>query len=402
MKKMFFLILIISVTANLSFAKECPSNLPANLNQLGEREFYYGIEFRLWAYYMDEHNYEKGKRESDIDFPYSVVPMIQVFPTDNLTLQAAGLMAYRKDLQGDYDDEGFILRLREAWAELYVGSAIIRTGRQLYTFGNQLVLDNRFDMAEVAFDTDKVGISFFGGALAYETSREAISCMRWREYYNSVCWKGFCLDTEYSDHLLYGGIVEPKLSARHNQQLLILYQDAPNEDNYDAIIASLYLNGKLGKRFRYSIETAYQKRENTEQFGVMAFLHRFIRFDGAMPNIRLKLGYLYGSQNDDEKFAPLYESAWLGERQKYSTHQGNTRFWERKIHPKFSENVKFDLNYYLHSLHGKSEFYSDELDFGMQYQFSPKYRFWLMYSLLNNIGDLERVHQLKLETRLIF
>jgi hypothetical protein len=283
--------------------------------------------------------------------------------------------------------------------EWYSTKFQIRAGRQIFAFGNQLTIDNRFDMAELVFNSRSVDVSVFGGVLAHKTSREAFSCMREQVYERTTCWRKFC-NSDWGDFGMAGATLSARLLEGHNQQFMAMWQNA-KQSHRDATFFSLYLNGKLPFDIRYFEEAVYQKREESDQFGYSLILQRYFR-NKHIANLQFNLGAVYGTANDNEKFSPLYGSQWLGERQRYAVQQGNVLFGEMKLFPKFIKASNVSAAYYLNYLKEESEPYSDELDIGIKTQLSDRQRFWLVYSLLNNVGDLERVHQIKLETRLIF
>ena len=90
-----------------------------------------------------------------------------------------------------------------------------------------------------------------------------------------------------------------------------------------------------------------------------------------------------------------------GERQHYSAHQGFILGLRHKWIPDFTHHLEGRIDYFLqldrHSFSGLS----DELDIGLVMKLSGSKRIKMVYSVLN-IGDaFSRVHQVKLETRIV-
>jgi hypothetical protein len=190
-------------------------------NRTGDRFFCHGHNSRG----KYQHSRDGAK---DYFFP-SMLTMAQFTPSENFFAQASGTISH-KDKHGlhcQYADRGWLIKPRELWAEICLESFTVRFGRQILAFGNQLVLDNRFDSVELALDNEKLDVSLLGGVLAVDVVREGRSCLREAVYENRPCWKGFC-NANWGDFWMAGATIAPRLSRQHRTQLLLLHQGTPD------------------------------------------------------------------------------------------------------------------------------------------------------------------------------
>lgn len=413
------ILILITIFPNLSWSRDCKSLLFPNLNPLGETGLYYGTELRGSYYFVKE------QEEQDNIFLPSLSLGLQYEAPKNIFLQFQ-VLARRKDKVHDkscenewlteifdfetghgsrnrygYNNqecssEGLNLNIRQAWAEIPFDPLIIRSGRMNLAFGNQLVLDNWFDSVELNLSLKKLDVSLFGGILAKDVARGVSSCQHCIVYENRLCWTNIC-KSDWGDHKLLGATLSYKLLKEHHQSLLIMKQETPYE-SMDSDIASLYFNGKLISNFKYFGELGYQKYKTSEStIGFSGIIRGYFKKEN-VGLFQVGLGYLY----ENKPFDPVYGSLWLGERQRYMVTNGKVLSFETEFTPSFTKYLKFGTYYYLQLSRNDNSAVSNEIDLEALIKFSDKRRFWLVYSILNFQGELEKKQQVKLETRLIF
>jgi len=399
MKKILIVIALLISFPMSVWSRDCKSLLFSNLNSLGDTGLYYGAELRSQYYLVDESD------ELDSIFIPSAAFGLQYEAPRDIFLQFEGLARWKDNVHDcPYSEDGAYFNVRQAWAEIPLDPLTIRFGRMNIAFGNQLVLDNWFDSAELFLSIKKFDVSLFGGVLAKDVARGTSSCQHEIVYENEMCWTKIC-KTDWGDHKLLGATLSYSFLKSHRQKLFLMRQDTPHKSR-NSDIASLYLNGKLISNLNYFVEMAYQQHETpgsspADTIGFSGMVKGHFRSERA-GLFQAGLGYLYGEKDENKPFGPIYGSLWLGERQLYMATEDRVLYVETEFVPAFSEHLKLKTLYYLQFSREDGSLESDELDVGLSFKASDKRRFWIVYSLLNIQGDLERKQQIKLETRLIF
>ena len=388
-----------SALPGVAFAKDCPSNLSTELHTAGNASF--GAEIRFWYYYVNQYDYEDQQRLEDSYVYASARGLAEYQFSENLY---GGFEALIRNTEYDDDDfecedcaDGIRVNVRELWLDYAPGSLALHAGRDVLAFGNGMVIDNFFDQATAQFDFGSASVLIGGGVLANDVAREATSCQRGAVYEYYPYWKQI-LASDWGDYRM--GFVETGFSLipKHHQQLMLLYTDSAIDNEQDSLTADMYLNGNLGAGFKYFTEAALQYYTESQDVYGGASLLVSKNFPFAATQQQIQAGLLLAQRDDAQRFAPIYESLWIGERYRYSLYEGNIFY--------LKETVNFDklkpvsvTTQYSRKFSGDA---SDELDVGLELDVTQKYRFFFIYSALNLASDYEMTHQFQFQTRLVF
>jgi len=385
--------------AGMVGAKDCPSNLGTNLHETDN--FAFGGEFRFWSYYVDQYDYEKQTR-FDTNYNYwSVRGAAEYSFSDALYAGVEGILRNTEFADEDFQcascSADFRVDLRQLWLTYESDAVSFHVGRDLLAFGNSMILDNFFDQVSMQFDAGAVSFRAGGGALANDVAREAVSCQRGGVYEYYPYWKQ-TLDAAWDDHLF--GFVETNFALRPKQyqQILLLYTDSAVDPAQDAWIGDLFLNGTLPGGVKYFMEGALQYYSTSANvYGGASFIaSKSMAFAGTKQ--QFQFGALVAQRDTAQRFAPIYESLWLGERYRYSVYEGDLLYLKNTVNFDNLKPISL-VTQYTQKISGAR---SDELDVGLQLSFTEKYRFFLTYSALNLTGDYEMTHQFQFHTRLLF
>ena len=399
MKTRVLLLIIVVLHASLiAGAKNCPSTLQTNLHTFDNLSL--GGEFRFWYYYVNQYDYQ-AQRSFDETYNFGSVRGMAEYELSDTLFAGIEAVVRRKVFSDDtfqcnFASEDTQFNLRQLWLDYESDAFILHAGRDVLASGNQMVLDNFVDQVTVEFDVNDVSISAGAGVLANDVSREALSCQREIVYEHHQCWKDFCI-ADWGDQRL--GFVESSFSLfpKQYQRALLLYTDSVF-DEQDSVIADLYLHGALGFGIKYFTELALQKYHNESTlYGAASFIFSK-RFSFLATTQHVQSGLLVAQRDNDRRFAPLYESLWIGERYRYSLYQGDIFYLKHTMTFEALEPLSL-VTQYSQQFSGDT---SDELDIGLNIALTDTYRVFITYSALNFIGDYEMTHQLQLHTRLIF
>jgi hypothetical protein len=183
---------------------------------------------------------------------------------------------------------------------------------------------------------------------------------------------------------------------------LLVLRSTSDYPELDSLIVDGFLNGKLPLDLTYFLEVAGQKYDELERWywGAAPILARNLEAGEWMKNF-LRVGFLYGSRDEEGRFAPLFESLWVGERYRYSVYNGKVAFFEDEF--SFSRPAWLSYLVRLASVrdYDSNASRSDEVDAGLTIKPDERYRVFFTYSVLNLTGDLDRVEQVKVATRVI-
>ena len=151
MKKIKILLLMISILFNFSiksYSRDCPSKLESNLYEINDK-IIAGIEIRGFYFYPDKNwrdalNLEKeyeansvnetGEKEiPEHNFMGGIRPLVNFFPSDNLTIIMEADLRYKNSGFGEKD---ISFRLNQLTVEYMKGNFYISPGIQFFNFSS--------------------------------------------------------------------------------------------------------------------------------------------------------------------------------------------------------------------------------------------------------------------------
>ncbi len=387
------------------FGQNCPSPLPGNLHDFGEIPVSWGLELRSFLYGFNRYDGESRAFQNHGIFLGASDLYLQGELGDQLFWLGEGVIRHwqnSRNLSCQFAPEGLYFTLKQAFIEWIPGPLLFRLGRQNLIFGNGLVLDHWFDAGQLDWEIGWLTGSIFGGALAVDVAR---SCQKKEVVEHLGCWKTLC-SAEWGKHTLFGSTLSTRWLARQYVSLMVMHQNVrrPGILDRSATFASLYLRGSLNGGFSYFGELGLQLPDQVNTvmekgWGSSVFVQKMWKTH--VGSVQSRWGFLYGSGEEKAVFSPLFERMQWGERQHFSAHQGLILGLRHKWIPDFTRHLEGQIDYFrqmdLHSFSGLS----DELDIGFAFKLSGSKWIKMVYSVLN-IGDaFSRIHQVKLETRIV-
>lgn len=178
-------------------AKNCPSKLAGNLNQVGEKELYWGFEFRSGTYFISEKDLTAptDSRETTYNGFAAIRSMVTYTPEDDydwLSFYFEGEIKQRHGVENcnawavkTYKEFELVPQLRGLNLSVDKWDMDIKIGRQNLVFGTQAILDNYFDAVRIKKKlSKKVRAEFFAGVQATELTRETLGC-GYEQYYEN-------------------------------------------------------------------------------------------------------------------------------------------------------------------------------------------------------------------------
>ncbi len=382
-------------------AKECPSALAANLYDIEGADLSLGGELRGVYTYLNQADATLPTPERDNLHRGAAFlrGMLEWYPLDELTFTIVPEVRILPDANCAYDywEYPVVPLLREALVEYDQETVRVAAGRQNLVFGSQAALDAYFDSAEVEVRIPPVSIAAFGGVLAPELAREYLTCEFASYYEERGSWKRLC-ETAYGDDYTVGGWIGLKALKPWTLKAIYFYQKTLDE-TLDAHVASLFGSGPIVGPLSLELEFL-----NMVKIADTTYLPAFTAaLFLSIADVDARLGYAGAFRTTDtERFTPVFEAFHLGERQRYSLYGGHTKYVSVKYKPAWSSPVGALAGYYLHSREVDTVPDSDEIDGGFTIDITPKYRFWVVYSALDLVGDLPVAHGLRVEARIIF
>ncbi len=416
-----FLLFFLVVPVFSSQAKQCPSRLPEKMHQVGEKELYWGMEFRFANFSIWDKDLTAPNPKTDyLNSGFGALRgAVEYAPAPWINFRLETELKTRKDVENCNVwaiglKRGFELvpQLRhlhvtlEPWEE-----AELRIGRQNIAWGSQALVDNFFDAVSLR---QPIGETFtldvFGGVFAPELTREALGCGYEMYYENRKAWKRLCT-MDYGDVLMAGASLRTRRFSPHQIRLSHLTQWDRRDvsgvspvmpEPLTTLFGSLAVNGPIGESLGYEIEglVGYKPETGAVVPGYVAGLEYSLRMPRGHLSFHPKLA---GSFADgSSRFTAIAESFDLGSRQRYGLFDGHMkslvtryRWWAWNLH----------AGYHWHSgkIHGDA--IDDELEVGVTFFWNndSRYQFLGVYSLLNVFaGELAYNHAFRVVARIIF
>lgn len=374
MKKYLISFVIFFNMIILGFSKDCPSRLFANLNQIGDSDFYAGLELRAFYYNYNDVNYYFGSLS--LGFTYE---------TDNTSIQFEGNLKEKKYTPCNEFPEISKFQIRRlSWEQYLSDNLSFNIGRQLMTIGKGLILDDFFDGMSVKLG-DRNSLSIGAGIYSIYVARETMGCQKCFFYNYRPCWKNLH-NTEYGDILM--GFVNYDFRIKKNSFSITLLREQHKDNSMRSTFLSFYSRINLPLKLKLFSEFALQFYDYSKEFayGANLTLQRGFNLNG-IAKVLLKTDFLYGSENENVMFTPIFGSVYIGERQHFSVRQGSTYKFECKITPNFFKRVNLKLDYILNTLNYYFEPVSDELDLRFEINFDKheKYKLITVYSIWSGV-----------------
>lgn len=403
-------------------AKQCPSRMAEKMHQVGERELYWGLEFRLTHFFM----WDKDLSAPDPAYAFDHGGFFALrgamewapAPWVNLRLETEAKVrngvdncnAWAVDLKKDFQ---LIPQLRNLYAQFEPSDDTrLRVGRQNIAWGSQALLDNFFDAVALEQKLgEKVQAEAFSGVFAPELTRETLGCGYELYYENRRAWKRLCT-MDYGDVLMGGAAFSLKHFKPHRIRLTALYQwDRRDEkeatpqqpEPLSMLFGSLAVTGPIGEILSYDAEALLGYKPEAQAWipGYVAALDA--TFD--LPRGHLSLiPRVIGSfpDGDGHHFTAIGEHYDLGARARYGLYDGHVksllvryRWWAYQM----------EAGYHLHSAGFADDAVDDEVEAGVTFFWNndPRYQFIATYSLMNAFaGDLAPNHGFRIQARILF
>ncbi len=422
--------LLLLFTPSRAKAKNCPSKLAGNLNQVGEKELYWGFELRLGGYFLSEKDLTApDSSQNSLINGFSAVRSIVTYTPEEeydwLSFYFEGELKQRHNVENCNSwavplGRGFELvpQLRGINVSMDKWDMDIKVGRQNLLFGTNALLDNYFDAIRIKKKlSKKVRLSLFAGAFVTELTREALGCGYEQYYEHRKSWKRLCT-AGYGDYLMAGFTLHFRHFRPHRVAFMNLFQysrldqNAPEDlhdtypENLTTNFLSLYAQGPVGlKNLSYEAELMGAYKLHDQAFIPAASLG--LRYRLTLGKAHLELHPVYSGalpfgKKDHLHFASLFEGYDLGSRQRYGLYDGQVFSLMARLR---WNALRFFTGYHYHTKTNPSNAIDDELEAGVSYfiKGKDKYQVRAIYSMLNlAAGDLPPSHGGRLVLRLIF
>ncbi|MBU1238834.1 hypothetical protein KKF84_00325 [Myxococcota bacterium] len=425
---LFFVLL----TAAPAFAKNCPSQLPANLRQVGEKELYWGIEFRTGQYFVREKDISVDPPQTNNVFNgFGAVRSIVTYTPDDsmswLNLYFEGEVKQRRDVANcnawaiSYKNGmETVPQLRGLSLSMDKWDMNVKLGRQNLVFGTQSILDNFFDAVKVSKKlSKKVTFELFGGVMATELTRETLGCGYEQYYEKRKSWKRLC-SAGYGDYLMAGAVLNIKHFRPHKISLMNLFQysrldgqpadtttlPAAYPENLTTNFLSLYAMGPLlgseSTSYEAELSGAYKIHDQSFIPALSLGIRHRIKIGGAHLVLHPMYSGAITTSDSDLHFASLFEGYDVGSRQRYGMYDGQVFSMMLRLRYR---SIRFDTGYHYHTDRDPRDSIDDELEAGLTWFIwgKTKYQFRAIYSLINlAAGSLPLSHGARVVLRLIY
>jgi hypothetical protein len=422
------LFILFGNTGNV-FAKNCPSQLSANLNQVGEKELYWGVELRLVQYFLQETDNSLIPAETSIHnagYPAvrAAVDYTLSDDLDWLNFYFEGEVKARKQMNNcnkwtitTENGLEIIPQLRGASVSIDKWDLNIKIGRQNLVYGTQAILDNYFDAITIKKKISKnISLEVFTGIFAIEMTRETLGCGYEAYYEHRRSWKRLC-SSNYGDYLAFGAIAKFKHFKPHKISLMNIFQWARNDgDEFDVTaeypenlttnFLSLYAMGPFLGSSTISYETEIMAAYRVELMEIIPAVSMGLRYRIPIGKGKLILNPRYAGSFTDSRskshFASVFEGYDLGARQRYGLYDGQIWSFMAKYH---YGNFRFHGGYHFHTGINTTQSIDDEIEAGFTWFVwgKSKYQLRAIYSALNvAAGNLPISHGARFVARLIF
>ncbi len=436
MRRVYQLVLVMLFIAVLpggpAIAKNCPSQLPANLRQVGEKELYWGIEFRTASYFVREKDISIDPAQTNNVFNgFGALRSIVTYTPDDslswLNLYFEGEVKQRKDVANcnawavsTGKDMEMIPQLRGLSISMDKWDMNVKVGRQNLVFGTQAVLDNFFDAVKVSRKFGrKVSVELFGGVMATELTRETLGCGYEQYYEKRKSWKRLC-SADYGDYLMAGAVVNLKHFRPHKIGIMNLFQysrldgevaddttlPASYPENLTTNFVSVYAMGPLFGSESTSYEAELLGAYKIHDKAFIPALSLGLRHRIKIGSAHLVLHPMYSGAlrtgDEDLHFASLFEGYDVGSRQRYGLYDGQIFSMMLRLR---MGSVRIDTGYHYHTERNSLDSIDDELEAGVTWFIwgKTKYQLRALYSLINvAAGELPMSHGARVVLRLIY
>ncbi len=416
------LFILLALFCGPAHAKQCPSRLPEKMHQVGERELYWGLEFRTGHFFTWDKDLSAPEPAVKFDHngfgalrgavEYAPAPWLNLRLETELKVRndVKNCNAWRVGLPHRFD---MIPQLRNLYAQIEPWEeAELRVGRQNIAWGTQALVDNFFDAVLLRQPLgEKMSVEVFGGVFAPEITREAIGCGYEVYYENRKAWKRLC-STGYGDVIMGGAALRLKFLKPHQIQIMHLAQwdrrdvDVPTlaqPEPLTTLFGSVYATGPITDSLGYELEAlaGYKPGNSALVPGYVAGLEYTLD----LPRGHLSfLPKVAGAFSDDEgnHFTALGEGFDLGARARYGLFDGHVK--SMMVRYKWWA-YRFEAGYHWHSAEFVSDDLDDEVEVGLTYFWDndARYQFLVTYSLMNVFaGELAPAHGVRLVARIIF
>ncbi|MBU1068533.1 hypothetical protein KJ975_03100 [Myxococcota bacterium] len=416
------LFLLLAFLSGPALSKQCPSRLPEKMHQVGEKELYWGLEFRMAHFFSWDKDLSAPVPETTFSHngfgalrgavEYAPAPWLNFRLETELKVRngVENCNAWTVGLPKKFE---MIPQLRNLYAQIEPWEeAELRIGRQNIAWGTQALVDNFFDAVSLRQPLgEKLSIEVFGGVFAPELTREALGCGYEMYYENRKAWKRLC-SIDYGDVIMAGASLRIKNFKPHQIWLSHITQwdrrdvDEPTvaqPEPLTTMFGSLYVSGPISGELGYELEAlaGYKPGNSALIPGYVAGLEYTLD----LPRGHLSfLPKVAGAFSDDEgnHFTSLGEGFDLGSRARYGLYDGHVK--SMTLRYKWWA-YRFDVAYHWHSVKFADDDLDDELEAGvtMFWNNDSRYQFLAVYSLMNVFaGDLAPSHGFRLVARIIF
>ncbi|MDA3862587.1 MAG: hypothetical protein PF689_01830 [Deltaproteobacteria bacterium] len=421
-------VFLLNLSAQPVLAKNCPSKLAAHLKQVGEKELYWGLEFRLGNYHILEKDptsdndkffdLHRGFMALRTNVDYSPAAWLNFFFEGEVKIrnEVENCNNWAIPLNNKFE---FIPQLRQVNTNINKWDFNFTLGRQNLVFGTQAVLDNFFDAVKISkYWRGKLKLELFAGAFATEIARETLGCGYEQFYENRGAWKRLC-SANYGDYLLFGA--QAKLRYKwlrpHRISMLSIVQWSRNDvepellspeypENFTANFTALHGTGPFfTTKLRYTAELITSTKIPSGKVIPAAVFGLKYRLNLGKGTRLVFLPYYTGSfsQDDHNNFAPLFERYDLGMRQRYGLYNGHIYSFMLKF--KHKRSFRIHTGYHYRTNNFVSQNLDDEIEAGFTwfYKGNTKYQFRTFYSVINVFaGKTPISHGIRFVLRIIY
>jgi hypothetical protein len=416
---LFILLALCSAPAR---SKQCPSRLPEKMHQVGEKELYWGLEFRMAHFFTWDKDLSAPDPKTKFNhFGFGALRgAVEYAPVPWLNLRLETELKVRNDVEncnawsvGLPRRFDLIPQLRNLYAQIEPWEeAELRIGRQNIVWGTQALLDNFFDAVSLTQPMgDSLSLEVFGGVFAAELTREAIGCGYEMYYENRKAWKRLC-GMDYGDVIMTGASLRVKAFKPHQIRLSTLAQwdrrdiDEPTAvqpEPLTTLFGSLYAAGPIFDALGYEVEAlaGYKPGNGALIPGYVAGLEYTLDLPRGHLSFLPKVAGAFADAEGNH-FTALGEGFDLGSRARYGLFDGHVK--SMTVRYKWWA-YRFEAGYHWHSAEFARDDLDDELEAGVTWFWNndPRYQFLAVYSLMNVFaGELAPAHGFRLVARIVF
>lgn len=377
--------------ASLDAAKDCPSRLLSFLHPVGDLPLSWALELRGFDHLVDGEN-----------FVYSGIGgWLRFEASENLSLDLEAV--YRPKRFGDCSEAAglspFQLKTLSLNVFLEGAGAELSLGRQEILRGSGLILNDFFDAVTAEFSLLGFDVSAGAGILALQAAKESLFCQKCFFYEYRSGWKGFCR-SEYGDFRMAYVDLTGSFGKHSRLGLLYLISGAA-EPGFSSHTLALHSRWRLPGRVNLFTEMAAQRLGDPARWSAGWFVEamRTFRFKG-IGNLTLRAGSLYGRNDNQILFAPVFGNLHMGDRQHYSVRQGHILSLRARYAPDFLKSISLDTAYYRNYAHGLADSLTDEFDMGVEIRLPRSERFRIRAVYSHSMTPDGPVHQVRIDTRI--